>query len=140
MNALSYWLIQSMSSHSSILIYNKLQISKKTLEKKSENTYFILRYKETIYSKWSKIHTLFVISRETCTFWLEIVPSLEVVNGNRTVGCCSHIASLLWHLGHTRYVLSTITQRCPSYIDAFIDEKSAPFSSDEDSVSDTETL
>ncbi|CAF4689867.1 unnamed protein product, partial [Rotaria sp. Silwood2] len=61
-------------------------------------------------------------------------------NGNQAIGCCSHVASILWYLGHARYLPSSTTQRCASYIDAFIDAKSAPSSSSEASESDDETL
>ena len=72
---------------------------------------------------------------ETALEWVCQCP-----NGNQTIGCYSHITSLLWYLGYARHLQSAITQHSTSYIDSFIDAKSTPFSSSKESDSDNEIL
>jgi len=45
-------------------------------------------------------------------------------NGARTVGCCAHIASVLWYLGYYRHLLSTPRHCSDEYSEYLIDAAS----------------
>ncbi|CAF4644902.1 unnamed protein product, partial [Didymodactylos carnosus] len=45
----------------------------------------------------------------------------ECPNGNRTVGCCSHVASIMWYLGIARYDTKKLNTPSNSYINYFKD-------------------
>ncbi|CAF0859191.1 unnamed protein product, partial [Didymodactylos carnosus] len=65
----------------------------------------------------------------------------ECPNGNRTVGCCSHVPSILWYLGLARYDTTQLNTPSNSYIDYFKDvNEVSDLSSTHDDDDDNDVL
>ena len=62
----------------------------------------------------------------------------ECANGRRTVGCCSHVAAIIYFLSHARY-LAKIIEPAKILSDVFIKDNIVPVI-DEDSDEDQKTL
>ncbi|CAF4655771.1 unnamed protein product [Rotaria sp. Silwood2] len=57
----------------------------------------------------------------------------ECLSGGRIIGCCSHIASVLWYLALARYMPKHLRQRSNSYLDILDDARDCSDLSDDDS-------
>lgn len=59
-------------------------------------------------------------------------------NGNRTIGCCSHVCSIIWFLAYARHT-TTQSTRIPKRFDEYMMDSSNLSSSEEDDNDDDTT-